>query len=150
MRLSGGPMGVPSKLYGPLMHSHAKMLGSLQACQRRLIVISACGRRRSHRDLGNVGSTLARTVRKCTLKVRMARSTAFRRCITGGTSWNLHFHLSVMVALYVTLASLLLPDQSWWLHGAKSLADLSHVTKDRSGGVVGAVLGDILQGQPWP
>ena len=36
------------------------------------------------------------------------------------------------------------------MHGAKSLADLSHVTEDRGGGVVGAVPCDILQGQPWP
>ena len=69
-------------------------------------MISACGRRRSHCDLGNAGLTLARIMRKCALKVRMARSAAFLQCISGGTSWNLHFQVLVMVAFYAAFASL--------------------------------------------
>ena len=99
-------MGVASKLLGPLMHPHAEMVGLLCACWRRLIVSSACKRRRSHRDLRNAGSTLARIVRKCALKVLMAHSAAFLLCISGSTSWNLHFQVLVMVAFYAAFDSL--------------------------------------------
>ena len=53
-------MGVASKLNGPLKCSQAEMLSRSNDCRRRLTVISACGRRRSHLCLGKDGSTLAR------------------------------------------------------------------------------------------
>ena len=37
---------------------------------------------------------------------RMARSARLRRCMSGGTSWNVAFHVKVMASLYAELASL--------------------------------------------
>ena len=102
----GGPMGVASKLYGPLKCSQAEMSGCSSDWRRRLTVISACRRRRSHLFRGKAGSTLARMARKCALNVRIARSALLRRCMSGGTFWCVHFHTSVMVSMYAALASL--------------------------------------------
>jgi len=89
-RHPGGPMGVASKLKGPLKCSQAEISGWRQDWRRRLTVNSACGRSRSHRFFGNVGSVPARIAMKCALNVRIARSALLRLCMSGGTNWNAH------------------------------------------------------------
>jgi hypothetical protein len=78
-------MGVASKLNGPLKCSQAEMSGSSSDCCRRLTVISAKDRSRSHLFLGKDGSAPARMEMKCALNVQIACSALLRRCMSGGT-----------------------------------------------------------------
>ncbi len=55
----GGSIGVESKLNGPLKCSHAEMCEYCSDCRRRLTVILACGRSRSHLFMGKAGSVAA-------------------------------------------------------------------------------------------
>jgi hypothetical protein len=104
----GGPIGVASKLKGLLRHSHVEIFGLYCDCRNKLRVNSIWGRSTSQRNFGKLGSTPARTERKCafTFPVLIARSRALCRCISGGTSWSLHVHLSVMFSRYALLALL--------------------------------------------
>ncbi len=61
---------------------------------------------RSHLDLGKLMSTLARMAMKLSLNVHMPCLVAFRRCMSGGTSWYLAFQVWVIVHLYFVLALL--------------------------------------------
>jgi hypothetical protein len=90
----------------PWKYSQALIRGLRVDRQRRLRVSSACGRSKSQRYGGNTVSTPARIDRKWLLNVRMARSARFLQCMSGGTSWNLAFHLTVMASLFAALASL--------------------------------------------
>jgi hypothetical protein len=54
----------------------------------RLRVVVACGRMRSQRCMGKCLSVVQRHATKWFLKVWMARSTALRQCMCGGTSWK--------------------------------------------------------------
>ena len=76
MQLPGGPIGVALKLNGPFMHLYADTVGSILAERKRLMVILAWGRRRSHFVARKYGYTLANMLRKCALKVLMACSAA--------------------------------------------------------------------------
>ena len=82
-----GPTSVASKLNGPLKYSYAEIMGSILDWQRRLSVSSIWGRSRLQRFLGKSTETPAKIVRKCSLKVQIALSAAFRQCMSGGNSW---------------------------------------------------------------
>jgi hypothetical protein len=101
-----GPSGVLLKSKGPWKNSHALILGLSMACQRRLRMNSACGRRRSQRYGVNAESMPASIAKKWSLNVQIVSSARFWQCTSGGTSWNLAFHLKVMASFYDALASL--------------------------------------------
>jgi hypothetical protein len=98
--------GVLLKSNGPLKYSQADIFGLIVAWRSRLTVNLAWGRSRSQRYGRNAASTPARMKRKWFLKCSIIFLALFHRCMSGGTSWNLVFHDSVMTHLKSALASL--------------------------------------------
>ena len=105
MRQPAGPSGVASKLKGPKRSSQAESAGLQWLARSRFSVSSACGMSRSHLSAGNEGAVPARTARKWSLNVRIARSAALRRWTCGGTSWKVQ-PFEVMACRKARLASL--------------------------------------------
>ncbi len=91
--------GVLLKLNGPLKYSQTDIFEFIVAWCSRLTVNLAWGRRRSQRYGRNAALTPARMERKWFLKCHIIRLALFLRCMSGGTSWNLAFHDSVMTRL---------------------------------------------------
>jgi hypothetical protein len=71
-----------------------KTLGVALDFQIRLIVISVCGSSRFQRFGGNLLATLAKTLRKWALKLRMATLAAFRLWQPDGTNSISSLHVS--------------------------------------------------------
>ena len=69
-----------------LNNSHADLVGLRVDCRKKLRVVSVWGRRWSHNNFGELGAMPARMDKKCALNVQIARSTALRMWMSGGTS----------------------------------------------------------------
>ena len=67
-----------------LKNPHSDLVGSIVYCRKKISVISVWGRRWSHKNFGKSGAIPARMDKKCTLKVRIARSIALRLWMSGG------------------------------------------------------------------
>ncbi len=88
-----------------MKYSQVDIFWLIVAWCSKLTVDLAWGKRRSQRYGGNTASAPARMERKWFLKCRIICLALFLRCMSGSTSWNLVFHVSVMTCLKSALAS---------------------------------------------
>ena len=100
------PMGVASKLKGPLKCSYADMSRARLDWRRSFRVSSVYGRSWSQRKLGKESETPAKMESKWALKMRMACLDILQQWTSGGIIWKVQFHPSTMVQQYLALASL--------------------------------------------
>ena len=82
----GGERETLFKSWFPCREAHDERRGFIRDDQSRLSVSSHWGSNLSHSWIGKAGSQDARPAKKWFLNVRMAHSSAFRRCWWGGTS----------------------------------------------------------------
>ena len=82
----GGASGVDGKSNSPNKNVCAEMFGFVREGRSMLSVRIDCVINRSHSQRGKDGSHVANPALKCDLKVCMARSAKFVRCICGGAS----------------------------------------------------------------